>query len=478
MTRVPQVQGAQPGDARATAPARAAAGLRGRGDRAPSRDAGSVAAGAVRRALVAHLRVQARAARARHPLGQGREGIGDARHPPPRDRAGLPAVLRGAGRGCGRGATRSRWSSDGSSCRRCGRSSRTGPPHVSAGDGTPRADARRVRRADSAARVVCRTHGRARAAFPGTALWSAKPQALFAAIDEPEVVDTTPARAELVRRYLGALGRRRTAQDFTVWSGMRVSDFAEAFEALEPLRRFHAEDGRELLDIQRAPLPAADTPAPVRFLPKWDNVLLGFADRTRVLPEEYRKTVITKNGDVAQTFSSTESLRAAGGTRTAKSRSSLRALPPRRRRELEGERHGSRIRVLIALHAGGVKSALDTAVEIGRRHCQLLRAEPTRWKPPTPEPQLFEEFPRNVRRPRLEQSSATRSTSSTWPPRTTRSTRRASPRYQARWTSPRDQADKSSSTSAPASAPASARARARLPRDGAGARHCSEARRC
>ena len=59
---------------------------------------------------------------------------------------------------------------------------------------------------------------------------------------------------------------------------------------------------RPLLDLPRAPLPDAATPAPVRFLPKWDNVLLAFADRTRVLPEEYRKTVIAKNGDVAQTF--------------------------------------------------------------------------------------------------------------------------------------------------------------------------------
>ena len=40
----------------------------------------------------------------------------------------------------------------------------------------------------------------------------------------------------------------------------------------------------------------------MRFLPKWDNVLLAWADRTRVLPEPYRKTVIRMNGDVAQTF--------------------------------------------------------------------------------------------------------------------------------------------------------------------------------
>lgn len=136
---------------------------------------------------------------------------------------------------------------------------------------------------------------------PETALWSSRPQALFAAIDEPEPVDPVTARTELVRRYLAAFGPASRA-DLADWSGMRVSDFAGAFEALEPLRRFRDESGRELLDLQRAPLPAADTPAPVRFLPKWDNVLLGFADRTRILPEEYRKTVIAKNGDVAQTF--------------------------------------------------------------------------------------------------------------------------------------------------------------------------------
>ena len=40
----------------------------------------------------------------------------------------------------------------------------------------------------------------------------------------------------------------------------------------------------------------------MRFLPKWDNLLLGFADRRRVLPEDLRKTVIAKNGEVTQTF--------------------------------------------------------------------------------------------------------------------------------------------------------------------------------
>ena len=83
---------------------------------------------------------------------------------------------------------------------------------------------------------------------------------------------------------------------------MHVPEIDRALERLEPLRRFRDEGGRELLDVPRAPIPDADTIAPVRFLPKWDNVLLAFADRTRILPEAYRKTVIKTNGDVAQTF--------------------------------------------------------------------------------------------------------------------------------------------------------------------------------
>ena len=136
---------------------------------------------------------------------------------------------------------------------------------------------------------------------PETALWSSQPQAVYVALDEPDGVDIDAARTELLRRYLAAFGPA-TRADLADWSGMCVSDFATAFDALEPLRRFRNEDGKELLDLPRAPLPPADTPAPVRFLPKWDSVLLAFKDRTRVLPEEYRKVVIAKNGDVAQTF--------------------------------------------------------------------------------------------------------------------------------------------------------------------------------
>jgi hypothetical protein len=134
-----------------------------------------------------------------------------------------------------------------------------------------------------------------------TALWKGRPAGRFVAIDEPEAHDPTEARAEILRRYLAAFGPA-ARRDIVQWTMMHVPEISRALERLEPLRRFRDEHGRELLDVPRAPLPDPDTPAPVRFLPKWDNVLLAFADRTRVLLEDYRKTVIKVNGDVAQTF--------------------------------------------------------------------------------------------------------------------------------------------------------------------------------
>jgi hypothetical protein len=134
-----------------------------------------------------------------------------------------------------------------------------------------------------------------------TALWRARPEGRFVAIDEPELHDPTEARAEIIGRYLAAFGPA-SRRDIVAWTMMHVPEIQRALDRLEPLRRFRDEQGRELFDVPRASLPDPETPAPVRFLPKWDNVLLAFADRTRVLPEEYRKRVIRMNGDVAQAF--------------------------------------------------------------------------------------------------------------------------------------------------------------------------------
>jgi hypothetical protein len=114
-----------------------------------------------------------------------------------------------------------------------------------------------------------------------------------------------PAREDgaerLVRRYLRAFGPA-TQQDLLRFGGLRVGDVRAGLERVE-LRRFHDERGRVLLDVPDAPIPDGDTPTPVRFLPKWDSSILAYAppERTRILPERFRTTVIAKNGDVAPT---------------------------------------------------------------------------------------------------------------------------------------------------------------------------------
>jgi hypothetical protein len=114
-----------------------------------------------------------------------------------------------------------------------------------------------------------------------------------------------PTREEgaqrIVERYLAAFGPA-TQQDLLRFAGVRVGDLRPGLERLD-LRTFRDERGRVLLDLPGAPLPDGETPAPVRFLPKWDSALLAYAppERTRILPEKFRSTVIRKNGDVLPT---------------------------------------------------------------------------------------------------------------------------------------------------------------------------------
>jgi hypothetical protein len=135
---------------------------------------------------------------------------------------------------------------------------------------------------------------------PASGTWKQPPETRFVLIDHQQI-DPAPAREQLIRAYLGAFGPA-TRADIAEWSGLRVRDFEPALEALEPLRRFRDERGRELLDLPRCPLPPADSPAPVRFLPRFDNLVLSHSDRTRVISDEHRRVVIHGGGMVEAMF--------------------------------------------------------------------------------------------------------------------------------------------------------------------------------
>lgn len=169
-----------------------------------------------------------------------------------------------------------------------------------------------------------------------SARWAAPSRMRWIALDAVDAIDVADARRHLVRRYLGAFGPA-TRADISQWSGIRVRDLEPALVALEPLRRFADERGRELLDLPRAPLPPPDEPAPARLLPRFDNLVLSHDDRRRVLPEEYRAPVI-QGGDVAASFL-VDGL-VAGTWSLEKGRVRLRPfapLPRGSRRELEEE---------------------------------------------------------------------------------------------------------------------------------------------
>jgi hypothetical protein len=106
-----------------------------------------------------------------------------------------------------------------------------------------------------------------------------------------DVPDEEVAVEHLVRRYLGGFGPASSA-DVQAFTGIPAARLKSVLARIET-ERFRGEDGKELLDLPGAPRPPADTPAPVRFLPTWDAMLLVHARRTGILDEAYRKIIFS-----------------------------------------------------------------------------------------------------------------------------------------------------------------------------------------
>ena len=104
----------------------------------------------------------------------------------------------------------------------------------------------------------------------------------------------------LVLRYLAAFGPA-TVRDVQTWSGrMQLKQPIEEIKA--DLRILSDERGNELLDLPDAPLPSGDTPAPPRFVPDYDNLVLCHVDRGRVISQEHCKRVFLSAARVRATF--------------------------------------------------------------------------------------------------------------------------------------------------------------------------------
>ncbi len=100
---------------------------------------------------------------------------------------------------------------------------------------------------------------------------------------------------DVVLRYLGAFGPA-CAADVQTWSGL--TRLGEVLERLSPrLATFKSERGQALYDLPDAPRPDPDTPAPVRLVAPFDNILLSHGERTRIIGDEHRKRLFSgKNG--------------------------------------------------------------------------------------------------------------------------------------------------------------------------------------
>jgi len=138
-------------------------------------------------------------------------------------------------------------------------------------------------------------------------------------------------------------------RDVQTWSGRM--QLKQPIEGMRPgLRTFRDERGNELFDLPDAPLPSGDIPAPPRFVPDYDNLVLSHADRSRVISEEHRKKVFLSAARVRATFLIDGFVRGAWKVEKTRKTATLQIEPferlSREDRDTLGEEGGRLVRFL------------------------------------------------------------------------------------------------------------------------------------
>jgi hypothetical protein len=136
---------------------------------------------------------------------------------------------------------------------------------------------------------------------PTTSTWGYPSAATYTLAEQwlGQAVDPAPNIRALLGQYLAAFGPASIA-DLQTWSGMTKLREATA-PFLGDLVRYRDEDGNELYDLPDQVLPSADTPAPARFVPEYDNLMISYQDRSRVLPAAYRPQIFLSAARVLAT---------------------------------------------------------------------------------------------------------------------------------------------------------------------------------